>query len=239
MTTRNLLIENVFVEDVLENRIPREPPPLEPAPKAPLLDKHPPAAPAPPAHFFLLGQPELRGSQTDQRLGPVYTRIAAAGPLKPLTAQETRNYVERELRAKGWRNDPEIDAPVFHIIHQSSEGVPERINMICNRLLLQCFVEQRHRITVADASALVKESTVEKSITRKPSSEELSAPPPREALSEEQVGAVPVPKEWLPVELLKPEPMLPSDTSVSPRKKAHFEARNISLAKNGARRRNW
>jgi hypothetical protein len=237
LTARNQLNESVFVEDALENLVLREPPSLESAPKAPLLDKQLPAEPAQPAHFFLLRQPEVLGSQTAQRLGPVYTRIAAAGVLKPLTAQETRNYVERELRAQGWRNDPEIDPPVFYIIHQSSRGVPERINTICNRLLLECFVEQRHRITVADASALVKESTVETSLTRRPSSEELSSPP-REALSEGEVGEEPVLK-CPSVELFRPAPQLPSDPPLSPRQKAHFESRNVSPTKGRARRGNW
>lgn len=241
MANHNLHIENVHLsETVRKNPKQSKSHPLELIAKETHLDVHIPAEFAQPEHFFLLDHPDLWGSHNDQRQEPVYKRIAAAGHLKHLTAQETRNYVERGLRAKGWKNDPKIDAPVFHIIHQFSEGVPKRINMICNGLLLQCFVEQRHRITTTDAATFVKELSVEKSITHKRHSEELSVLPPlREILSEEQVPTEPAPEEWLPLESLKPAQLLPPHTSVSPRQKAHFEPRNFSLAKNRTRRGNW
>lgn len=222
--------------------MPRDALPPKPVPKELLCDERLPVAPVQPVHFFLLDQPELRGQQPDRRLEPPYQHIAAAGHAKPLTAQETRNYVERGLRATGWQHDPAIDAPVFHIIHQSSEGVPDRINLICNHLLLQCFVEQRHRITGADACALVQALALEKSTSRKQSSQEQSAPPPpSQTLAEEQIWAAPSLKEGLAVELLKPEPVQPSDTSVkpSPQPKAQFESRNLPRAKYRARRRDW
>ena len=129
------------------------------------------------------------------------------------SVQETQNYLEHELQDKGWKNDPEFEAPVFHLIHQFSEGVPERINTICNYLLMQCLVEQRHRITLADARAIVEDLRLETSITRKPHSEALPVfLPPREAHS---------------------------DASVSQRQKAHFESRNVSSTRPRARRGKW
>ena len=142
-----------------------------------------------------------------------FAKNAFVSGLNSLTAQETKNYLERELQDKGWNNDPEFEAPVFHLIHQFSEGVPNRINTICNYLLIQSFAEQRHRITLADARAIVEDLRLETSITRKPHNEEMPVClPPREA---------------------------PLDTTVSQRKKAHFESRNVSQTRPRARRGKW
>ena len=241
MTTRNMLIENVYLpEAVLEDLIRPKLVPLAPIPQETLLGESLPGESAQPTHFFLLDELDLQALQTDQQGEPIYKRIAAAGHLKPLTAQETRSYVERGLGAKGWKNDPEIEEPVFHIIHQFSEGVPKRINIICNNLLLQCFIDRRRRITGADAIALVKELPVEKPITRRWLSEESSPlPPQRETPAEEQMGTEPAPKESAPGESLKPSPLVPSDTPISPMQRAHFGPINPSLAKNRARRGKW
>lgn len=241
MTAHNILIENVYLpEAVLEDLILPKLVPLAPIPRGTLLGERLPGEPAQPTHFFLLDELDLQALQTDQQLEPLYKRIAAAGHLKPLTVQETRSYVEHGLGAKGWKNDPEIDESVFHVIHQFSEGVPGRINLICNSLLLQCFIDQRRRITGDDAIALVKELPMENSITRRWLSEEPSALPPQpEILSEQQGGTEPAPKECAPVESLKPSPLVLSDTPISTIQRAHFGPINSSLANNRARRGKW
>ena len=235
-------IENVDLSKaVLEDLIRPKLVPLAPIPQETLLGESLPCESAQPTHFFLLDELDLQALQTDQQRDPIYKRIAAGGYLKPLTVQETRSYVERGLGAKGWKNDPDIEEPVFQIIHQFSEGVPKRINIICNNLLLQCFIDRRRRITGADAIASVKELPVEKPITPRCLSEESShLPPQHETHAEEQMGMMePVPEESAPGESLKPSPTAPSEPSVSSKQRAHFGPLNPSLTKNRARRGKW
>jgi putative secretion ATPase (PEP-CTERM system associated) len=116
--------------------------------------------------IFLLGQPELRDLVHDQRMEQVHQRIIAASHLQALEEAETRAYVEHRLKVVGWANDPAISTAVFPIIFLFSEGVPRRINLICSRLFLHCCVEQRHRITVADARVVVEELQEEQLSTR-------------------------------------------------------------------------
>jgi putative secretion ATPase (PEP-CTERM system associated) len=116
--------------------------------------------------IFLLGQPELRDLVHDQRMEQVHQRIIAASHLQALKEVETRAYVEHRLKVVGWANDPTISTAVFPIIFLFSEGVPRRINLICSRLFLHCCVEQRHRITVADARVVVEELQEEQLSTR-------------------------------------------------------------------------
>jgi len=235
-------IENVDLSKaVLEDLIRPKLVPLAPIPQETLLGESLPCESAQPTHFFLLDERDLQALQTDQQRDPIYKRIAAGGYLKPLTVQETRSYIERGLGAKGWKNDPEIEESVFQIIHQFSEGIPKRINIICNNLLLQCFIDRRRKITGADAIALVKELPVEKPIIHRWPSEELSPlPPQRETRAEEQTGMMePVPEECAPVESHMPSPLAPADTGISTIQRAHFGPLNSSLPKNRARRGKW
>ncbi|MEM6579642.1 MAG: AAA family ATPase [Pseudomonadota bacterium] len=107
--------------------------------------------------IFLLGQPELRELIHDPSLEQVHQRIIATSNLRALREDETRAYVEHRLKVVGWQNDPAISLAVFPIIYRFSEGVPRRINLICSRLLLHTFVEQRHEIGILDARTVVEE----------------------------------------------------------------------------------
>jgi putative secretion ATPase (PEP-CTERM system associated) len=116
--------------------------------------------------IFLLGQPELRDMVHEKHLEPVHQRIVATSHLEPLPKGEIPAYVEHRLKVVGWRGDPDITERVYPVIYRFSEGVPRRINLICNRLFLHAFVEQRHQITLADAREVVKELQ-EEQLTRR------------------------------------------------------------------------
>ena len=116
--------------------------------------------------IFLLGQPELRHLMRGKALEPVHQRIVAATHLEALQQEETSAYVEHRLKVVGWKGDPELTRRVYAVIYRFSEGVPRRINLICNRLFLNAFVEQRHRITIADAKVVVQELHDEQLSTR-------------------------------------------------------------------------
>lgn len=116
--------------------------------------------------IFLLGQPELREHVRDKALIPLYQRIIATSQLEALNEDQTRNYIEFRLRIAGWENNPKISSPVYPIIFQFSEGIPRRINLICNRLFLHCHVKLQHQITVADAQIVVQELHSEQLTTR-------------------------------------------------------------------------
>jgi len=123
--------------------------------------------------IFLLGQPELRELIHDPALEQVHQRIIATSNLRALREDETRAYVEHRLQVVGWRNDPAISAAVYPIIYHFSEGVPRRINLICSRLFLHTFVEQRHQIGVEDARTVVQELQEEQLSTRNLLNEDL------------------------------------------------------------------
>ncbi len=102
---------------------------------------------------FLVGQPQFRRILADPDLEQLRQRVIASYHLEPLQAEETRSYIEHRLRMVGWENDPSVTEEAFQLVHESTGGVPRRINTLCSRLMLSAFLEETHEIS----GALVRE----------------------------------------------------------------------------------
>ena len=90
---------------------------------------------------FLVGQPELRVLLQSKSMEQLRQRVIASCHLGPLDAAETKGYIEHRLRRVGWNGVyPEFQSGVMARIHQWTDGVPRRINRLCNRLLLGSFL---------------------------------------------------------------------------------------------------
>ena len=70
---------------------------------------------------------------------------------------ETRAYVEHRMTRAGWNNDPSFDDDVFDGIYRFTRGVPRRINTLCDRLLLYCYLEEHHRVDIKALGAVTKD----------------------------------------------------------------------------------
>jgi type II secretory pathway predicted ATPase ExeA/UDP-N-acetylglucosamine 2-epimerase len=84
----------------------------------------------------LVGHPELRAHVArafPATLDAVVQQVCHIGAMGP---GQTQGYVEHRLRKVGWVGVPSFDAAAFDEIHRCTEGVPRRINVLANRLLL-------------------------------------------------------------------------------------------------------
>ena len=106
---------------------------------------------------FLVGQPELRGMLESQRLEQLRQRVIASCHLGPLDLDETRRYIEHRLNRVGWKGNPSFEDDAFPRIHQATGGIPRRINLLCNRLLLSAFLENQNTISEAQAIRIERE----------------------------------------------------------------------------------
>jgi general secretion pathway protein A len=100
---------------------------------------------------FLVGQPELRTLLTSKPMEQFRQRVIASCHLGPMNRQETRAYVEHRLRQVGWIGNPSFDDAAFDRIHHWTFGIPRRVNLLCNRLLLSAYLSLQPQI---DASAV-------------------------------------------------------------------------------------
>lgn len=95
---------------------------------------------------FLLGQTQFRDILARGALEQIKQRVVASSHLRPLSADEMRNYVEHRLHTVGWADNPIISKDVFSLVYTETGGIPRRINMVFDRLFLLGYVEERHEI---------------------------------------------------------------------------------------------
>lgn len=107
---------------------------------------------APLVQSFLVGQPEFRRIILSPEMHQLRQRVIASYHLGPLAADEVRRYIEHRLRYVGWNKRPIIEDDAYAAIFQQTEGVPRRINTLCDRLLLSGFLNESLTITAADVA---------------------------------------------------------------------------------------
>lgn len=91
---------------------------------------------------FLLGQDEFRHTIQSPGMEQLRQRIIASCHLSPLDKDEARSYIEHRLKEVGWSSRPVITDIAFELIHKHTGGVPRRINIFCDRLLLYGYLEE-------------------------------------------------------------------------------------------------
>jgi general secretion pathway protein A len=106
---------------------------------------------------FLIGQPELRQMMQSPQMQQLRQRVIASYHLGPMDKTETRAYVEHRLIHVGWKGDPSFEPAAFDLIHTLSGGIPRRINMLCNRLLLSGYLGEKHVFVANDVQAIAHE----------------------------------------------------------------------------------
>lgn len=107
--------------------------------------------------IFLIGQTELRRTIISNRLEQLRQRIMASYRLEPMEADESRAYIMHRLRAVGWDNDPKLSPEVFAGVHRASRGIPRKINVIMDRLLLYGYLEELHGLDQAALATVLDE----------------------------------------------------------------------------------
>jgi len=130
---------------------------------------------------FLLGQNQFQQTLQHPDLEQLRQRFIAACHLTPLSASETRAYIESRLTTAGWHCDPSISEEAFAAIHLYSGGIPRRINTLADRLLLFAFLESRHDLDVAAVRTVGRELEGEIPPTRRRAAgaEGVQSPPDR------------------------------------------------------------
>ena len=94
--------------------------------------------------IILVGQPELRAVLAAPELKQLAQRITARYHLTPLSAEETREYVQHRLRVAGG-DERLFGKDALRQLYRLSGGVPRLINVLCSRAMLAAYAaEQKH-----------------------------------------------------------------------------------------------
>lgn len=107
-------------------------------------------------HFslILVGEPDLLPKV--QRIGGLDDRIAVRTTLRSLTEEETGGYVRQRLAAAGTASEVFTDA-ALHALWQVSQGIPRRINQLCDLCLLVGFADCLTSVSPVEVEAAADE----------------------------------------------------------------------------------
>ncbi|WP_052260644.1 ExeA family protein [Photobacterium gaetbulicola] len=91
---------------------------------------------------LLFGQNELETMIRLPEMEQFRQRIIASCQLKPLNIKEVKEYIECRLTAAGWQGMPVLERDIYPIIEQQTSGLPRKINLLMERVLLFSFLSE-------------------------------------------------------------------------------------------------
>ncbi len=97
-------------------------------------------------NIILVGQPELKTTLSLPALRQLNERIIVRCELRPLSPDDVRRYVVHRLRVAGGPGKIQITPGAYHSIYYFSEGIPRRINALCDRALLIAYTKNAMKI---------------------------------------------------------------------------------------------
>ncbi|MGH8754829.1 MAG: AAA family ATPase [Burkholderiales bacterium] len=108
--------------------------------------------------IVLFGQPELDELLRQQQIRQLRERITYSFSLKPLNAQEIKEYLMFRMRAAGYRGPDLFSPSVVHMITKASEGLTRRVNLLADKALLAAFADNTHTIKPKHIKAAIQDS---------------------------------------------------------------------------------
>ena len=107
--------------------------------------------------ILLVGQPNLRDLLGRPELEQLRQRVTVSYHLQPLDAGETAAYINHRLRRAAIGAPLEFSRDVTDLIHLHSQGVPRKINVIADAVLLFGYGEDRRMIEVDLTNNVLRE----------------------------------------------------------------------------------
>ena len=105
----------------------------------------------------LVGQSDLRETLDSPKMEQLWQRIIAWHHLQPLNLSEVKDYVEHRLTAADWNGVPRLDDDIYPLLHDWSQGVPRKVNILMDRLLLFGYLEERPQLGREELQAVIDE----------------------------------------------------------------------------------
>lgn len=96
--------------------------------------------------IILIGQPEINNSLMLPALRQLNERITVRYDLKPLSPPAVREYIRHRLTVAQGPGSLNFTRGAFSLIYNFSEGIPRRINAICDRALLIAYTKNITKI---------------------------------------------------------------------------------------------
>jgi len=103
--------------------------------------------------IILVGQSELKDTLALPALRQLNERITVRYDLKPLSAEDVAAYIQHRLKVAGGPGKLTFTKGAYRLIYEYSEGIPRRINALCDRALLIAYAKSTAKIDRRDIRA--------------------------------------------------------------------------------------
>ncbi|HSX81489.1 MAG TPA: AAA family ATPase [Candidatus Saccharimonadia bacterium] len=107
--------------------------------------------------IILVGQPELHTKLATLQMRQLEQRIAVRFHIHELTRTETEQYLTHRMSVAGAAHTVIWSRRALRLIHHYTGGIPRRINLLCDRVLMTAFVRETHRVSAAIVRRSVQE----------------------------------------------------------------------------------
>ncbi|MBN1473942.1 MAG: AAA family ATPase [Syntrophaceae bacterium] len=97
--------------------------------------------------IILIGQPELNATLLQPALRQLNERITVRYNLPPLSPPEVRAYIDHRLKVAHGPGPLTFTSSAINLIYSFSEGIPRRINALCDRALLIAYTKNVSKIS--------------------------------------------------------------------------------------------
>ncbi len=144
--------------------------------------------------IFLLGQPEFRAMvQGSPGLEQLRQRIIATHHLGAMEQHELQPYVEHRMTLVGWTGRPAFADDVWARMFAETGGIPRKVNMLINRVLLMAAVDNRDTVDAALIDAVLADLAMDSMSDEDWQNEAMLASAARHAENAAPVAPAPAP----------------------------------------------
>jgi putative secretion ATPase (PEP-CTERM system associated) len=106
--------------------------------------------------IVLIGQLELWNKLNRPNLRQLKQRISVNYRLEPLSLKEMKDYISHRLSIAGFRGELAFSTRALRQVFKASGGIPRLINLLCDRILLVLYLEQKMRVTPAQVRKAIE-----------------------------------------------------------------------------------
>ncbi len=106
-------------------------------------------------HIVLVGQPEVLKTLESFELRPLRQRVELFIAIEPMSASETRQYVEHRVRTAKPMREIAFDDAALDAVHDVSGGNPRDVNKVCDAALLVAYVDERAVVSAQHVSEAI------------------------------------------------------------------------------------
>ncbi|MFI5355926.1 MAG: ExeA family protein [Opitutales bacterium] len=107
--------------------------------------------------IVLMGQPELKALLAREELRQLRQRILVHYELSPLSANDTRHYIQHRLTLAGGAGRPTFTPWALRAIHRASHGIPRVVNNLCDKAMLSAFIRESDEVNYWDARRAIRD----------------------------------------------------------------------------------